>query len=72
MSSGILPKAIAGFCRGMAASVFAVMGHITGYWCIITAGEVISTIDYWWSQAGTHFFVNMIWGTVFEALFAKV
>ena len=72
MRSGLLPGAIAGLCGGMAASIFAVMGHVTGYWGIITAGEVISTIDFWMSQAGTHILINMIWGTIFGAFFAKV
>jgi hypothetical protein len=72
MGGGILPGAIAGFFGGLAASVFAVIGHITGYFGIITAGEVISTIDYWWSQAGTHILVNMIWGTIFGTIFPKV
>ncbi|MCW4032113.1 MAG: hypothetical protein NWF08_01825 [Candidatus Bathyarchaeota archaeon] len=72
MSSGILPGAIAGIFGGLAASVFAVIGHATGYWGTITAGEVVSTLDFWISQVGTHVLLNMIWGTIFGALFAKV
>jgi len=71
--SGILPGAIAGFCGGLAASVFAVMGHVTGYWGVpAPSGQIISTIDFWWSQAGTHTFINMMWGILFGAIFTKV
>jgi len=71
--SGILPGAIAGFCGGLAASIFQVMGHATGYWGTQAAsGELVSTIEYWWSQVGTHLFINMIWGVIFGAIFAKV
>jgi len=72
MKSGILPGAIAGFCGGMAAGIVQVFGHVTGYWGVISAGEVVSTIDYWMSQAGTHTLLNMIWGTIFGTFFAKV
>ena len=72
MKSGILPGAIAGLCGGISAGIFAVIGHVTGYWGIITAGEVVSTIDFWMSQFGTHILINMIWGTIFGAFFAKV
>jgi len=72
MSSGLFPGAIAGFCGGIAAGIVQVFGHVTGYWGITVAGEIISTIDFWWSQVGSHILVNMIWGTVFGAIFAKV
>ncbi|WP_455276474.1 hypothetical protein [[Eubacterium] cellulosolvens] len=73
MSSGILPGAISGLCGGVAASVFAVMGQITENWGVLTAGgQLISTIEFWWSQAGTHILINMIWGTIFALFFTKV
>ena len=72
MEGGLLPGAIAGFCGGLAASIFAVIGHVTGYWGVFIEGEIFSTIDYWMSQAGSHIFINMLWGIVFGALFAKV
>jgi len=72
MSSGVLPGAIAGLCGGITAGIVAAIGHTTGYWGIITAGEVVSTLDFWMSQAGTHALLNMIWGTVFGTFFAKV
>ena len=72
MKRGILPGAIAGLLGGVAASVFAVIGHVTGYWGIITAGEVVSTIDYWMSQAGTHILINIIWGTFFGFIYPRV
>ena len=74
MSSGVLPGAIAGLCGGLAASVFAVIGHATGYWGVPSGAgsQILSTIEFWWSQAGTHIFYNMIWGTIFGAFFTKV
>jgi hypothetical protein len=72
ITSGILPGAIAGFCGGLAASVFAVIGHVTGYWGVFIEGEIFSTIDYWMSQAGSHIFINMLWGIIFGVFFAKV
>jgi len=72
MMSGIFPGAIAGFFGGLAASFFAVLGSLTGSWGYIIECEVISVIDLWISQAGTHIVINMIWGTIFGALFAKV
>ena len=58
---------------GLAASFFIVIGQVTGYWGMPTAsGQFISTIEFWWSQAGTHILVNMIWGTIFGALFTKI
>jgi hypothetical protein len=72
MRSGLLPGAIAGLCGGIAAGVVAAIGHATGYWGVVTAGEVVSTLDFWMSQAGTHALLNMIWGTVFGTFFAKV
>jgi len=72
MMSGLLPGAIAGFSGGLAASVFAVIGQVTGYWGTIIAGEIISTLDFWMSQAGTHILINMIWGTIFALFFPKV
>jgi hypothetical protein len=73
MKSGILPGAIAGFSGGMAASISQVIGHATGYWGIpTTEGVIISTMDFWLSQVGTHILINMIWGTVFGAFFALV
>jgi len=72
ISSGLLPGAIAGLCGGMAASVVQVIGHVTGYWGVPVEGQIISTIDFWMSQAGTHILINLIWGTIFGGLFAKV
>jgi hypothetical protein len=74
MSSGILPGAIAGFCGGMAASVIQIIGHATGYWGVPSgeSSQIISTTEFWWSQAGTHTLINMIWGTIFGVFFAKV
>jgi hypothetical protein len=73
MKSGILPGAIAGIFGGLAASVFAVIGTVTGYWGIpLLSGQIISTIDYWQSQAGTHVFINMFWGTIYGIIFPKV
>jgi len=73
MRSGLFPGAIAGFCGGMPAAISQVVGHVTGYWGVpATSGQLISTIEYWWNQAGTHILINMIWGTVFGAIFAIV
>jgi len=72
ISSIILPGAIAGFMGGLAASVFAVIGHMTGYWGIEVGGQLISTIDFWMSQAGAHIVINMSFNIVFAMIFAKV
>jgi len=72
MKSGIIPGAIAGIAGGVASSILSIIGHVTGYFGIITAGEVVSTIEFWWSQAGTHILITMIWGTIFATFFAKV
>ena len=73
IGSGIFPGAVAGIIGGIAASFFAIIGHITGYWGIPSKkGEIISTIDFWLSQAGTHILMHLIWGTIFGILFAKV
>ena len=72
VKSGILPGAIAGFLGGFVVSIFIVIGHVTGYWGITTAGEIISTIDFWVSQMGSHVFINMFWGSIFGAIFARV
>ena len=69
MMSGIFPGAIAGFFGGLAASFFAVLGSLTGSWGYIIECEVISVIDLWISQAGTHIVINMIWGVIFGILF---
>ena len=72
MKGGIQPGAIAGLLGGVAAGVVAVMGHVTGYWGVITAGKIVPTIGFWWSQFGVHVLMNMIWGTVFATIFPKV
>ena len=72
MRSGLQPGAIAGVLGGIAAGVLAVMGHATGYWGVFTAGKLIPTIQFWYSQFGHHVFTNMIWGTVFGMFFPKV
>jgi len=74
MIDGILPGAIAGLCGGIGAAIFAVIGHATGYWGVPAgaSGELVSTIEFWWSQAGAHILVNMLWGTIFGAIFTKV
>jgi hypothetical protein len=72
ISTIILPGAIAGFMGGLAASVFAVIGHVTGQWGIEVGGQLISTIDFWMSQAGAHIFINMSWNIVFAMIFVKV
>jgi len=72
MKGGIIPGAIAGIADGLASSASIVPGHITGYWGLPIEGQIISTIDFWMSQVGTHIHVNLIWGAVFGAIFAKV
>ena len=72
MKSGLLPGAIAGIMQGIAAGFVSVIGHLTGQWGVPVGGEIISTIEYWISQFGTHILINMIWATIFGAFFALV
>jgi len=74
LRSGVFPGAISGFISGFAVSIFSVLGNVTGYYGIAISpeGQVISTIDYWISQMGSHIFINLFWGAIFGAIFAFV
>ena len=71
MRTGILPGAIAGFLGGTAASIVAVLGPAFGLWGF-PEGPVKLTFDLWLGQAGAHILINMVWGTIFGMMFAKV
>jgi hypothetical protein len=71
MISGFYPGAIAGFLGGLTASIVAVSGPAIGLWTI-PGGPAELSFDFWLGQAGTHIFVNMLWGTIFGLMFPKV
>jgi len=70
MISGFYPGAIAGLIGGMVASVVAILGPVLGIWGYNVPVEL--SFDLWWGQAGTHIFLNMVWGIIFGMVYAKV
>ena len=71
MSSGFLPGAFAGFLGGMAASFAVIIAFIIGIFKMPGAPTAL-TFEFWISQAGTHIFINVAWGIVFGAIYARI
>jgi hypothetical protein len=72
MKSGILPGAIAGIIGGSAAALANIVGPMIGFFKIPGAPPA-PTLDFLIGQAGSHIFINMVWGTIFGTiLFTKV
>jgi hypothetical protein len=72
MKSGLLPGAIAGLMGGVTAGTVSVIGHLTGQWGVITGGEIIPTIEFWYNQFGHHAFITLVWGAIYGLLYPKV
>jgi len=72
VKSGFYPGAIAGLFCGLNSGIVSVLGHLTGQWGVITGGEIVNTIEFWYSQFGHHVLINMIWGIIFGLMYPKV
>jgi hypothetical protein len=70
LRSGILPGALAGLIGGIAASVVAIAGPALGLWKLY-GFTIESSFDLWLSQLGAHTVINLFWGAIFGAIFAK-
>jgi len=70
MISGFYPGAIAGLIGGTVASIVAILGPVFGIWGYDVPVKL--SFDLWWGQAGTHIFLNMVWGIIFGMIYPKV
>jgi len=71
VKEGILPAAIAGLVGGMAAAFANPLSLAIGFYNFPGA-PTAPTMDFLISQAGTHILINLIWGTIFGIVFARV
>ena len=69
MRSGLLPGGIAGCIGGLAAGISMVT--VTAIGLLPDAPKTL-TLEFFLSQAQSHILINMMWGVVFGAIFAKV
>jgi hypothetical protein len=74
LMSGFIPGALAGLLGGFVASIVNFISFISslfGPQAIPGApGKLI--IDFWISQSGAHFLLNLFWGAVFGVIFTQV
>ena len=70
LRSGIFPGALAGLIGGITASVVAITGPALGLWKLY-GFTIESSFDLWLSQLGAHTVINLFWGAIFGAIFAK-
>jgi len=73
LKGGILPGAISGICGGIVASIVMVLGSVLEIWKIVSGEYMHPTnlLEIWIDIAGTHMFMNMIWGIVFGIIYTK-
>ncbi|WP_455280061.1 hypothetical protein, partial [[Eubacterium] cellulosolvens] len=67
-----MPGAIAGLVGGLGASFANVLGLVIIGFFKIPGFPAAPTLDVWISQAGSHTFINMFWGTIFGMIFPRV
>jgi hypothetical protein len=68
--SGIIPGAIAGLADGFASSIANLIMYALDIFKLPGAPTAL-TFEFWLDQSGTHLFINLVWGALFGAMFAR-